>query len=162
MKIHILVILLFMFGLISCDTESYQSKKAKTEKMCKEMTSIENLDFVFCDYLPEDIDSLFICIKSVSGKQECKIDTIRKKIINQEEKDIRICYNLNQKILLTDTLFIKLKNEPVKKIYGFEYGVFGGRDMLGSHFWCGLESLVVNDQIQPIGGFDKKVYLFHN
>lgn len=133
----LIIIVAFLF---SC--ESDEAKLARIEKECAARDKIQGLAINFMGYFPKDADSVQIMIKR--GKETIKnyTDTIPKRIIDSSQhlRNYVIMDELNVK----DTLLIKIKNEPVKKISNFHFIVKSHYTMMGKNWGCELRGFRMN------------------
>jgi hypothetical protein len=132
-----IVILLFLVGC-----ESDEQKMAKAEKECAQKKNIDRLNISFFGYFPKDADTVQIKIKRGNKIIENYNDTIPHRI-SDSLRHIRY-YDINKQIALTDTVWVKIKNEPAKKIYGFKYMVRPHFTMMNSGWGCDFYELVVD------------------
>ncbi|SHG49862.1 hypothetical protein [Chryseobacterium vrystaatense] len=129
--------------LLSC--ESDKERLAKVEKECSAKTAIDGFNISFFGYFPKDADSVGITIKR--GNQIIKNytdkipDVISDSLRNQRN------YILKNDLLLTDTVFIKIKNEPVKKIYDFKYLVRSHYTMMSKGWGCDFYEMKIDGKI---------------
>ncbi|PQA92458.1 hypothetical protein B0A69_15620 [Chryseobacterium shigense] len=134
---------LMILCLLSC--ESDKEKLAKVEKECASKTKIDGFTISFFGYFPKDADSVHIQIKrgdQIVQKYYDKIpDAISDSLRNQRS------YFVKNEIYLTDTVFVKIKNEPAKKIYGFKYLVRPHYTMMNKGWGCDFYELTVDGEI---------------
>ena len=149
-------ILLLLFFSTSCidrsgendkchDTESDSIKISKAENECSKKTSIDELRISFFGYFSEDVDSIQIKIKRSDTIAESYTDVVPQRI-QDSLRHLRE-YKIDKQILLTDTVFLKIKNEPVKKVYGFKYFVRPHFTMYCSGWGCDFYELIVNEKV---------------
>lgn len=126
--------------LLSC--ESDKEKLAKIEKECSAKTQIDGFNISFFGYFPKEVDSIHIKIKR--GHQIIK--EYRDKIPETISDSLRHLrnYSLKSNILLTDTVFVSIKNEPVKKIYDFKYMVRAHYTMMNKDWGCDFYELSID------------------
>jgi hypothetical protein len=132
-----LVIIICSFWLTYCD----YYEKVKTEKECAEKKDVgQDIYFDFHGYFHEDLDSIDICIKRINGAVFCYPFKIPEEIDDsmRHERSFR----LNTEILLSDTLYVKIKNEPVTKMYGFKYKAILYNQKFDHYYDCDLSAMV--------------------
>ncbi|MCT2407475.1 hypothetical protein NZD88_07990 [Chryseobacterium antibioticum] len=138
-----LIFVLMALCFISC--ESDKEKLAKVEKECAAKTKIDGFNVSFFGYFPKDADSVHIQIKrgnQIIQNYHDKIPTaIFDSLRNQRN------YLVKNELLLTDTVFVKIKNEPAKKIYGFKYLVRSHYTMMNKGWGCDFYELNVDGEI---------------
>ena len=111
--------LYFIVPLFLTACESEHEKLARAERECMQKNSIDNLELSLYGYSAKDVNSVSVKIQR-SGKIIADYnDTIPKKF----RDSIRLCrdYSIEKKILLTDSLFVKIAGEPTRKLYGFSF-----------------------------------------
>ncbi|MBL1219457.1 hypothetical protein JET18_01330 [Chryseobacterium sp. L7] len=128
--------------LLSC--ESDKERLAKIEKECSAKTQIDGFNISFFGYFPKEADSIHIKIKR--GDQIIKeySDKIPE-TISDSLRHLRN-YSLKNDILLTDTVFVSIKNEPVKKIYDFKYLVRPHYTMMNKDWGCDFYELSIDSK----------------
>lgn len=136
--------------LLSC--ESDKKRLSKIEKECSAKTKIEGFNISFFGYFPKDADSIYIQIKR--GDQI--IQNYRDKIPDIISDSLRHQRNylVKNEIRLTDTVFIKIKNEPAKKIYDFKYLVRPHYTMMNKDWGCDFYELKVDGKIREGAAVD--------
>lgn len=143
MKFKILLcLLLLLMGIFFLTYESDDARLAKIEKECTARNTIQELSISFFGYFPKDADSIDIKIKRGNTIIKEYTDKIPDKIADSLRH--QRYYSIKDEILITDTLFLKIKNEPVKKIYGFQYTVVPHYTMMNKNWGCELGKLTIN------------------
>lgn len=141
-----LIELILIFILTSCqDTLSDQEKIALAEKECGQKTSIDRLYVLFYGYFPDEADTIFIKIKrgdSIYDSYTDKIPTI----IRDSLRHLRE-YEIKRTILLSDTVILKIKSEPEKKVYGFKYLVRPHFTMFSSNWGCDFYESTIDGKV---------------
>lgn len=139
---NILTVISFLF-FISCESDT--SKIERAEKECKSKTSIDGFNVSFYGYFTEDADSIQIKIKR--GNQI--IDVYQDLIPHEVSDSIRHLrdYYVERKINLTDTVFLKIKNEPEIAVSDFKYLVRPNFGMMKRDWGCDFYELKVNGEI---------------
>ncbi|MBB6372128.1 hypothetical protein [Chryseobacterium shigense] len=130
-------------ALLSC--ESDKERLSKIEKECLAKTKIDGFNVSFFGYFPKDADSVNIRIKrrnQIIQNYHDKIpDAISDSLRHQRN------YFVKNEILLTDTVFVKIKNEPAKKIYGFRYLVRAHYSMMNKDWGCDFYELTTDGKV---------------
>jgi hypothetical protein len=78
-------------------------------------------------------------------------------------RHLREC-EFKRKILLSDTIYMKIENEPLKKVYGFNYHVHPQFAKFSHNWACSFDELVI-DGVMKEGVdlyFEKKGFNFIN
>ncbi|MFN1216805.1 hypothetical protein ACKW6Q_07425 [Chryseobacterium kwangjuense] len=133
---------LILMGIFLLSCESDQEKLAKAEKDCAAKNKIDGFTISFFGYFPKDADSIHIKIKR--GNQIIKSYTDKiPETISDSLRHLRN-YSLKNNILLTDTVFVSIKNEPVKKIYDFKYMVRAHYTMMNKNWGCDFYELSID------------------
>ena len=145
-KIKLAGFLCFFTMLLLGACKSDEQKIAEAEAACAKKKDIDHLDVYFYGYFPGDADSLHITIKRKDKVIEDYTDVISPKI--QDSLRHERYYSINRTILLTDTVFIKLKNEAVKKVYGFKYLINPHFTMMNSGWGCDFDQLIIDGKMQ--------------
>ena len=137
--------LCFILPLFFMACESEHEKFARAERECSQKTSIDKLELSLYGYSYEDANS--VCIKiQRSGKIIADyMDTIPKKF--NDPSRLRRDYTIKKNILLTDTLMVKIADEPAKKLYGFSYAVQPHFSMMDRDYGCEFSSFVADGTI---------------
>ncbi|KFF22892.1 hypothetical protein [Chryseobacterium sp. JM1] len=139
---NIALILTAVF-LLSC--ESDKEKLSKAEKECAAQTKIDGFPVSFFGYFPKDADSIYVKIKRgdqlIKNYSDKIPDLISDSLRHQRN------YFIKNEILLTDTVFVKIKSEPVKKIYGFKYLVRSHNTMMNKDWGCDFYELIVDGKV---------------
>ena len=161
MKTYFILPLLTTFLLTSCfDVESDEIKIARAEKECSEKTKVEGLSIFFYGYFKQDADSIQIQIK----RKNDIVQAYKDRIPEMVEDSIRHLrhYDFNKEILLTDTLFVSVSTEPVKKIYDFKYIVRPHFSMTNHNWGCDFYQLTVDGEVEEGGtiAFTKSSWKF--
>ena len=112
-------------------------------------TKIDGFSISFFGYFPKEADSLNIKIKRGGKFVYNYNDEIPRKIYDSL-RHLRY-YDVNKEIYLSDTVFVKIKNEKAKKISDFKYLVRPQRTMLKKDWVCDFYELKVDDIIQEGG-----------
>ena len=103
--------------LMACESE--HTKFVRAERECLQKNSIDKLELSLYGYSAKDVNSVSVKIHR-SGKIIADYnDTIPKKF--RDSIRLRRDYTIERKILLTDTLFVKIAGEPTRKLYGFSF-----------------------------------------
>lgn len=126
--------------LLSC--ESDKERLAKIEKECSAKTQIDGFNISFFGYFPKEADSIHIKIKrgdQIINEYSDKIP----ETISDSLRHLRN-YSLKNDILLTDTVFVSIRNEPVKKIYDFKYLVRAHYTMMNKDWGCDFYELSID------------------
>jgi hypothetical protein len=153
--------LLLTIGLTSCEEkESDEAKIARAEKECQKKTNIDGLRVYFFGYFQSDADSLDIKIKHGDKIIENYIDKIPE-VVEDSIRHLRH-YDIDRKILITDTLILKIKSEPEKKLYGFKYFVRPHFTMFDSDWGCDFYELTADVIEGGTADFKKKGWNFLN
>ncbi|AZA80762.1 hypothetical protein C1637_11935 [Chryseobacterium lactis] len=144
----------FLFLLLLCcfSCESDEAKLARAEKECAAKTKIDGLTISFFGYFPKDVDSVSIQIKRGNNIVKNYSDPIPT-IISDSLRHQRTYY-LKNEIKLTDTVFIKIKNEPVKKLYDFKYLVRAHFTMMNRNWGCDFYELKADGKVYEGSTFD--------
>lgn len=145
MNISVKTIVLILTTTLFISCESDKERLAKVKKECVAKTKIEGFNISFFGYFPKDADSVHIQIK----RGNHIIQNYRDKIPNAIFDSLRNQRNylVKNEILLTDTVFVKIKNEPVKSIYGFKYLVRPHYTMMNKGWGCDFYELTVDGEI---------------
>lgn len=126
--------------LLSC--ESDKERLAKIEKECSAKTQIDGFNISFFGYFPKEADSIHVKIKrgdQIINEYSDKIP----ETISDSLRHLRN-YFVKNDILLTDTVFVSIKNEPVKKIYDFKYLVRPHYTMMNKDWGCDFYELSID------------------
>ncbi len=146
MTLRKLITLTLIIALTSCvDSISDDEKIALAEKECGQKTSIDGLYLMFYGYFPNDADSLFIKIKRGDSICDSYVDKIPAEV-HDSIRHLRE-YQIKKTILLTDTLILKIKSEPEKKIYGFKYIVNPHFTMGNSGWGCDFYECTIDGKV---------------
>ena len=139
-------IILFLFTSCVFNQKSRDKEKiALAEKECSQKTKVDQITIRFYGYFQSEADSINVKIKRGDKIVENFSEKIPEKITDSL-RHLRE-YTLNKEILLTDTLFLKIKNTTVKKVYNFKYLVRPHFTML-SHGWgCDFYELTVDGKV---------------
>ncbi|MGG5210865.1 hypothetical protein ACQWU4_18245 [Chryseobacterium sp. MIQD13] len=129
--------------LLSC--ESDKERLSKIEKECAAKTKIDGFTISFFGYFPKDADSIDIQIKRGDNMIQNYSDKISDMISDSLRHQRN--YLVKNEILLTDTVFVKIKNEPAKKIYGFKYLVRSHYTMMNKDWGCDFYELTTDGKI---------------
>lgn len=129
--------------LLSC--ESDKEKLSKAEKECAAQTKIDGFPVSFFGYSPKDADSIHIKIKR--GDQVIKSYSDKIPDLISDSLRHQRNYFVKNEILLTDTVFVKIKSEPVKKIYAFKYLVRSHNTMMNKDWGCDFYELIVDGKV---------------
>jgi hypothetical protein len=142
-SVQTIILVLASLSILSC--ESDKERLSKVEKECVAKTKIEGFNISFFGYFPKDADSLNIQIK----RGDHLIQSYRDKISDVISDSLRHQRNyfVKNEILLTDTVFVKIKNEPIKKIYDFKYLVRAHYTMMNKDWGCDFYELKVDGEI---------------
>lgn len=129
--------------LLSCEND--KERLSKIEKECSAKTKVDGFNISFFGYFPKDADSVNIQIKrenQIIRNYNDKIpDAISDSLRHQRN------YLVKNEILLTDTVFVKIKNEPAKKIYGFKYLVRAHYTMMSKDWGCDFYELTIDGKV---------------
>lgn len=128
---------------ISCESDA--DKIARAEKECAAQTSIDGFNVSFYGYFPEDVDSIQVKIKRGNQIVEAYRELIPHKI-SDSIRHLRDYY-VERKINLTDTVFLKIKNEPEIAVSDFKYLVRPHFGMMKRDWGCDFYELKVNGEI---------------
>ncbi|WP_025144326.1 hypothetical protein [Pedobacter jeongneungensis] len=143
MKFIKVVPVIIMLFFIAC--ESDETKFARAEKECSQKNSLDRLELSLSGYAIKDADSVSVKILR-SGKIIADYkDTITKKFFDSLR--LQRHYTIERRILLSDTLIIKIAGEPAKKIYGFAYAVNPHFTMMNSNWGCEFSSYIMDGQL---------------
>jgi hypothetical protein len=146
---NLFLALLIISFFSSCFGPSDEEKMAKVEAECSKRNSIDGLYLRFLGYFPSDADTIKVIIKSMNNKIDSFVDVIPHRVTDSI-RHLRE-YTINRNILLTDTLFLKIDCEPVKKVYDFKYRVRAQFAMFDHNWGCSLCSLTVDGKPEQSG-----------
>lgn len=135
-----LVLLFLLTIFISCETD--EEKIAQAEKECTSQTKIDGFSVSFYGYFLEDADSINIKIRR-NGKFILDYNDIIPQRISDSLRHQRN-YFVKNEILLTDTVFIKIKGEAAKAISDFKYSVRAHFTMMSRNWGCDFHELKVD------------------
>jgi len=145
----IIILMLSVLFFYSCgndnNTLTDEEKLALAEKECSERTKIDELPIYFYGYFPQDADTINIKIKRGNSVIKDYNDRIPMQITDSL-RHLRE-YHITEEILLTDTVIIKIKNEPEKKAYNFKYIVNPHYTMSESNYGCDYYEVTVNKEV---------------
>lgn len=130
--------------LLSC--ESDKERLSKIEKECSAKTTIEGFNISLFGYFPKDADSIYIQIKRGDQIIQNYHDKIPDAVVDSLRHQRN--YMVKNEIYLTDTVFVKIKHEPAKKIYDFKYLVRYHYTMMNKDWGCDFYELKVDGKIK--------------
>ncbi len=135
--------IIIALSFLSCiNTKKDNRKIAAAEKECSLKKDIAGLDIRFYGYFKSEADSINIKIKRGNQLVENYNDKISEKIEDSLRHMRR--YEISKNILLTDTVLIKIKSEPDKKIYDFKYLVRPHFSMTTRNWGCDFYQLTID------------------
>jgi len=128
---------------IACESDKEKFERAARE--CAQKNTIENLELSLYGYSSKDANSVSVKIQRSGKIIEDYKDTIPKKF--SDSLRLRRDYTIKKNILLSDTLFVKIADEPTKKLYGFSYAVQPHFSMMDRNYGCRFSSFIENGKI---------------
>ena len=142
--------------LHSCSGNYNEGKTAQVENECAAKTSINGLDISFNGYFTAEADSIFIRIKSTDNTSVSFVQPISGEIIDSSSHLRQ--YRLDHSLLLSDTLFLKIRSEPEKKVYGFSYAVKEHLRRIKNTWECDFSGMTIDGtkQEDTLVSFRKK------
>lgn len=147
------ILVLLITCLFSCENKKELSeKKQKIESECLSRKSISGFTVSFFGYFPNDANEISIKIKR-NGKIIKDYKDFIPKEISDSMRHLRNYYVENE-IYLSDTVFLKIKNEPQKVITDFKYQVMPHNSMLNKDWGCDFYELKVNGEIKEGGNVE--------
>jgi len=147
-----ILVLILCLCFSSCFEKSDNENIALAQQECSKKTSIDGLNVKFFGYFPEEAHLINIKIKRGNNIIENFNDIIPDSVVDSLRHQRE--YYLNREILLSDTVILKIKNEPEKKVYDFQYRVRAHYTMFSSRFGCDYYEVTVNGEKIEGGGID--------
>ncbi len=154
-----LILFAVVFTFFSCiNRDECEAEKIAEKEKCDKRVSISKLNIEFFGYFTEDADSIKVSIK----RGDRIIETFYAKIPDEIQDSLRHLrrYDLSKKIRLTDTLLLSIKDEPIKKVYGFKYSVEPHYTNGGCGWGCDFSENFVDNEIMH-GGVEFKKEGWH-